>query len=117
MRMRGNIFEGRTVCELFIQINLFFTDFWDSLLVSSFVVFSLVAEENARIEIIPVFISVDPERDTVEQVHDYVKEFHPNLVGLTGSADEVRRVARAYRVYYMKTEEEGSDYLVDHSII
>ncbi|PIA48540.1 hypothetical protein AQUCO_01400851v1 [Aquilegia coerulea] len=74
-------------------------------------------KEKAKIEIVPVFISVDPERDTVGQVHDYVKEFHPNLVGLTGSADEVKKVARAYRVYYMKTEEEGSDYLVDHSII
>lgn len=69
------------------------------------------------IDIVPVFISVDPERDTVEQVHDYVKEFHQDLVGLTGTEDEVRQVARAYRVYYMKTEEEGSDYLVDHSIV
>ncbi|KAL6003364.1 Protein SCO1 1, mitochondrial [Asimina triloba] len=68
-------------------------------------------------EIVPVFISVDPERDTVEQVRDYVKEFHPNLIGLTGNADEIRQVARAYRVYYMKTEEEESDYLVDHSIV
>jgi protein SCO1 len=44
-------------------------------------------------------------------------EFHPDLVGLTGTTDEIRKVARAYRVYYMKTEEEGSDYLVDHSIV
>lgn len=44
-------------------------------------------------------------------------EFHPDLVGLTGTPDEIRQVARAYRVYYMKTEEEGSDYLVDHSIV
>lgn len=44
-------------------------------------------------------------------------EFHPNLIGLTGTTDEIRKVARAYRVYYMKTEEEGSDYLVDHSIV
>ncbi|XP_077233024.1 electron transport SCO1/SenC family protein [Tasmannia lanceolata] len=73
--------------------------------------------ENAGLEIVPVFISVDPERDTVEQVNEYVKEFHPHLIGLTGSPDEVRQVARAYRVYYMKTEEEGSDYLVDHSIV
>ncbi|XP_038989808.1 protein SCO1 homolog 1, mitochondrial [Phoenix dactylifera] len=72
---------------------------------------------KAGIDIVPVFISVDPERDTVEQVHDYVKEFHPGLVGLTGTPDEIRQVARAYRVYYMKTEEEGSDYLVDHSIV
>ncbi|KAJ7950000.1 Protein SCO1, mitochondrial-like protein [Quillaja saponaria] len=74
-------------------------------------------KEKAGIEIVPVFISVDPERDTVEQVREYVKEFHPRLVGLTGKTDEIRNVARAYRVYYMKTQEEDSDYLVDHSIV
>lgn len=72
---------------------------------------------KAGIEVVPVFISVDPERDNVEQVREYVKEFHPNLIGLTGNADAIRSVARAFRVYYMKTEEEGSDYLVDHSIV
>ncbi|GMI79927.1 homologue of the copper chaperone SCO1 [Hibiscus trionum] len=74
-------------------------------------------KEKSGIEIVPVFISVDPERDTVEQVREYVKEFHPKLVGLTGSPDEIKKVARAYRVYYMKTAEEDSDYLVDHSIV
>lgn len=74
-------------------------------------------KQNGGIEIVPVFISVDPERDNVEQVSEYVKEFHPNLVGLTGNADEIRKVARSYRVYYMKTAEEGEDYLVDHSIV
>lgn len=74
-------------------------------------------KKNAGIEVVPVFVSVDPERDTVEQVHEYVKEFHPNLIGLTGNPEEIKKVARAYRVYYMKTEEEGSDYLVDHSIV
>ncbi|KAH7662149.1 Synthesis of cytochrome c oxidase Sco1/Sco2 protein [Dioscorea alata] len=74
-------------------------------------------KEKSGMDIVPVFISVDPERDTVEQVREYVKEFHPNLVGLTGTPDAVRQAARAYRVYYMKTEEEGSDYLVDHSIV
>ncbi|KAE8696513.1 Detected protein of unknown function [Hibiscus syriacus] len=44
-------------------------------------------------------------------------EFHPKLVGLTGSPDEIKQIARAYRVYYMKTTEEDSDYLVDHSIV
>ncbi|CAD5166759.1 unnamed protein product [Musa acuminata subsp. malaccensis] len=72
---------------------------------------------KSGMEVVPVFISVDPERDNVEQVHEYVKEFHPDLIGLTGTADEIRQVARAFRVYYMKTEEEGSDYLVDHSIV
>ncbi|GAV73571.1 SCO1-SenC domain-containing protein [Cephalotus follicularis] len=74
-------------------------------------------KEKTRIDIVPVFISVDPERDTVEQVREYVKEFHPKLVGLTGNPDEIKKVARAYRVYYMKTAEEDSDYLVDHSIV
>lgn len=74
-------------------------------------------KDKAGIEIVPVFISVDPERDTVEQVSEYVKEFHPKLIGLTGSPDEIKSVARAYRVYYMKTAEEDSDYLVDHSIV
>ncbi|KAJ8445921.1 hypothetical protein Cgig2_009850 [Carnegiea gigantea] len=74
-------------------------------------------KEKSGIEIIPVFISVDPERDTVEQVSEYVKEFHPKLIGLTGDPEEIRKVARAYRVYYMKTTEEGSDYLVDHSVV
>lgn len=76
-----------------------------------------VIDKENGIHITPVFISVDPERDNVEQVREYVKEFHPRLVGLTGGVDNVRQVAREYRVYYMKTEEEGSDYLVDHSII
>ncbi|THU46407.1 hypothetical protein C4D60_Mb09t04620 [Musa balbisiana] len=74
-------------------------------------------KQRQGMEVVPVFISVDPERDNVEQVHEYVKEFHPDLIGLTGTADEIRQVARAFRVYYMKTEEEGSDYLVDHSIV
>ncbi|KAJ0983208.1 hypothetical protein J5N97_011463 [Dioscorea zingiberensis] len=74
-------------------------------------------KEKSGIDIVPVFISVDPERDTVEQVREYVKEFHPKLVGLTGTPDAIKQAARAYRVYYMKTEEEGSDYLVDHSIV
>ncbi|KAL2330728.1 hypothetical protein Fmac_018309 [Flemingia macrophylla] len=74
-------------------------------------------KEKSGIETVPVFISVDPERDTVEQVGEYVREFHPKLIGLTGTPDEIKNVARAYRVYYMKTAEEDEDYLVDHSIV
>ncbi|CAI6006013.1 unnamed protein product [Closterium sp. NIES-65] len=44
-------------------------------------------------------------------------EFHPRMIGLTGTPEQVKAAARAFRVYYMKTEEEGYDYLVDHSII
>ncbi|KFK38282.1 hypothetical protein AALP_AA3G094000 [Arabis alpina] len=74
-------------------------------------------KEKSGVDVVPVFISVDPERDTVQLVHEYVKEFHPKLIGLTGTPEEIKSVARSYRVYYMKTEEEDSDYLVDHSIV
>ncbi len=101
-----------------------------------------------------MFISIDPERDSVKQVREYVKgataaspgfrcviavwqpastsagshacadaaaaacaaEFHPRLIGLTGSKEACAAAARAFRVYYHKTD-DTDDYLVDHSII
>lgn len=68
----------------------------------------------------PVFISVDPKRDTVEVVKDYVQHFYPGMLGLTGTEDQVAAVASAYRVYYKKAEideEDPETYLVDHSSI
>ncbi|KAL1924718.1 uncharacterized protein VTP21DRAFT_4372 [Calcarisporiella thermophila] len=68
--------------------------------------------------ITPIFISCDPKRDTVEVVKEYVQDFHPDLIGLTGSYEAVAKAAKAYRVYFStpKDLEEGEDYLVDHSI-
>jgi cytochrome oxidase Cu insertion factor (SCO1/SenC/PrrC family) len=66
-------------------------------------------------QVVPIFITVDPARDTVEQLSAYAPLFHPRLVALTGSEDEVREAARAYRVYYHVPDEEGDAYLVDHS--
>jgi len=64
----------------------------------------------------PVFITVDPARDTVEHLKDYMALFHPRFVGLTGDAAAIRQAARAYRVYYEKVErEDKSDYTLDHS--
>jgi protein SCO1 len=67
----------------------------------------------------PVFISLDPDRDTPAQVGAYVKEFHPSMIGVTGSKDAVKAAARAYRVYHARapTGPEPGDYLIDHSII
>jgi cytochrome oxidase Cu insertion factor (SCO1/SenC/PrrC family) len=53
-------------------------------------------------EVQPIFITVDPERDTVKQLADYVSSFHPRLIGLTGAARDIRKVALAYKVYYAK---------------
>jgi cytochrome oxidase Cu insertion factor (SCO1/SenC/PrrC family) len=71
-------------------------------------------QEQAE-QIVPVFITVDPARDTVEQLAAYAPLFHPRLVALTGSEDQVREAARAWRVYYHVPDEEGDAYLVDHS--
>ena len=66
----------------------------------------------------PVFISIDPERDTPEQLADFTDYLHPRLVGLTGSAEQIKAASQAYRTYYKKQEPEDGDedyYLVDHS--
>jgi len=64
----------------------------------------------------PLFITIDPERDTPGHLANYVPLFHPRLVGLTGEADAVRRVARAYKVHYAKVVlPESPDYAMDHS--
>ena len=69
-------------------------------------------------QLTPVFVSIDPERDTVARVAEYVKEFHPRLLGLTGTVEACKRAAKQYRVYYHKTgDDDDADYLVDHSII
>ncbi|MCG8426913.1 MAG: SCO family protein, partial [Chromatiales bacterium] len=66
----------------------------------------------------PYFVSIDPERDTVELMKEYVRYFDSNLIGLTGSASMIKRVAEQYRVNYEKVFEEGRDpklYLMDHT--
>ncbi len=69
--------------------------------------------------ITPVFISVDPERDTPAQLAQYVASFHRRLVGLTGTQAEVDAVAKAYRVYFKKVRDEKSsaNYTIDHTAL
>lgn len=63
----------------------------------------------------PVFITIDPERDT-KLLADYVSSFHHSLVGLTGTPDEIRKVANAYKAFYVKVPGERSgEYAIDHA--
>lgn len=69
--------------------------------------------------IAPIFISVDPERDTPEKLADYVKNFNPRFIGLSGTPEQIDDVAKAYRVYYRKVPnaEVPGDYGMDHTSI
>lgn len=69
--------------------------------------------------ITPVFISVDPARDTREKLGAYVKNFNDRIVGLTGTPEEIAAVAKAYRVFYEKTPSEASpgEYGMNHTSI
>jgi protein SCO1/2 len=67
-------------------------------------------------DVVPVFVTIDPERDTVQALADYSSHFHPNLVMLTGSPAQVAKAAELFDVRYRKVEGSGSqDYLMDHT--
>ncbi|MBP7336808.1 SCO family protein [Niveispirillum sp.] len=65
----------------------------------------------------PLFITIDPARDTPPVLAEYVALFHPSIIGLTGTADQIAAVAKEYRVYYARSqgEPDPTQYLMDHS--
>jgi protein SCO1/2 len=72
---------------------------------------------TAKRNVVPIFISVDPDRDTPGVMKDYVSSFGPEFVGLTGSTQQVSDVEHAYRVYAAKHPTANGDYDMDHSSI
>ena len=66
----------------------------------------------------PLFISFDPERDTPQELAGFVPQFHPRLIGLTGTVEAVTKAAKAYKIYFRKLESAGAaGYLMDHSSV
>ena len=66
----------------------------------------------------PILISIDPARDTPQALKEYVGNFHSRMVGLTGTDEQIAKVAKAYRVFYQKAPgATGTDYLMDHSTL
>lgn len=70
-------------------------------------------------KIAPIFITIDPRRDTVERIKSFAENFHPSLVALTGPKEEIARAQQSYRVYAAQVEEQGNTegYRMDHSAI
>ena len=64
-----------------------------------------------------LFITVDPERDSAKLMADYVSSFDPRIVGLSGSAEEIDKVEKVYRVYAKKAPGKDGDYAMDHSSV
>lgn len=67
--------------------------------------------------IVPIFITIDPERDTPKQLKTYMKSFGPRFIGLTGDLPAITKVAQAYRVYFKKQTLDGGGYGMDHSSV
>lgn len=75
-------------------------------------------KKNHGIEMQPIFVTCDPARDSPAVLKQYLKDFHPDIVGLTGTYDQVKSACKQYRVYFSTPPDvkPGQDYLVDHSI-
>ena len=74
----------------------------------------ILAESGLQVK--PVFVTIDPVRDTVDYLADFVANNHSDMIGLTGTAEQVAKAARAYKVYYRKQSGEDEEYyLMDHS--
>jgi len=72
--------------------------------------------DKVGIDVQPLFMSVDPERDTTTVLAQYVSLFHPHLIGLTGTPAQIRAVADSYKAYYARySPPEGGAYLIDHT--
>lgn len=74
-----------------------------------------MGEDAERVQ--PLFITIDPQRDTAAHLADYLAHFHPRLIGLTGSTEEIANVAKAYHVWYEKVQSDQPDYGMDHTSI
>jgi protein SCO1/2 len=91
----------------------FCPDFCPNDLARNAVARDLLAERGLDVGL--AFITIDPERDTAEVMGDYAAAIHPDMIGLTGTPDEVAVAATAYKVYFRKAGDDPEFYLMDHS--
>ena len=76
----------------------------------------LSALDKYNIDVTPVFITIDPERDTTKVLKEYLTHFHKKIIGLTGSVEQTKKVAELFKVYYAKAPNSvNNNYMLDHS--
>jgi protein SCO1 len=105
-------FKGRATVLLFGFTHC--PDICPTALLNLSAVLDQLGENSSLVQI--AFVTVDPERDTPEVLEDYMSSFGPNFVGLTGEPDAIRRVAKAFKVFFEKVPLPGGDYTMDHSV-
>ena len=67
------------------------------------------------LDVTPVFITIDPERDTPAVLKDFTANLHPDMIGLTGTPEQIQVASRAYKTYYKKQDSGDQYYMMDHS--
>lgn len=77
----------------------------------------LLAEQGEKVR--PIFVSIDPNRDSPDVLAEWTDFFHPDMIGLTGSAEDVEKIAQTFRVFYARPagQADAKDYLMDHSTL
>jgi len=77
----------------------------------------ILAEKGLKVR--PIFVTIDPDRDSPAVLAEWTDFFHPEMIGLTGSTADVARIAQTFRVFYARpaTETDADDYLMDHSTL
>lgn len=82
-------------------------------------VLTMLDETDNYSGIVPVFITIDPSRDTPEKIVEYLKDYHERYMALSGSEEEIIQAAKGFRVYFTKgpVDEASGDYILDHTLI
>jgi protein SCO1/2 len=104
-------FKGKVVALFFGFTHC--PDVCPTTLVEMGAVMKELGEDASRVQVL--FVTVDPERDTADVLKRYVPAFHPSFLGMTGTADEIARAAKEFKIYYQKQKLASGGYTMDHS--